>query len=750
MKVLICFFISSFYSLIGVSQTNFTFQNEQNENLENVHIILHDISNKKDTLLLSDKNGKIQFDKSDNKTYKIHAALLGYISITDSIKNTQSKTYILYKEVITINEVIITAQYSPNSTEKAVHKVKVIDRKKIDAMGAQNLRDVLSNEMNVRISQDNVLGSSMSLQGISGQNVKILIDGVAVNGRLNGNIDISQINMNNVERIEVIEGPLSVNYGTDALAGTINIITKKIQKKSFEFGANSFYESCGNYNFSGRIGFGLKKTSLNLSGGRNYFDGWRTYDKPFSYEKVRVADSNRFQSWKPKEQFFGTMNLGRQFKNIHTGYCFDYFQEEIVNKGFPRKPYFETAFDDYYVTNRINHSVTVNGNISKNYRINIVAGNNHFVRTKNTYFKDLTTLEEKLVSNSGDQDTSTFNDVTFRGCISYIKDSTLFNYELGYDIHNEMGKGARIKNNQKEIGDYALFGSAEYKSLKKLIIRPGIRVLYNTSYKAPIIPSLNVKFDLNDKFTIRASYAKGFRAPSVKDLYFFFVDVNHYIVGNPDLKAEISNNYNLSWNYSKKINQNSLLKIDNSFYYNDIDNMISLAVSQGNQYSYFNIDQFKTLGVQIQGELSIKHLKFTLGGSYIGRYNQLHSEFLTEKFIYAPEGKCNVFYEWKKQQMTFAFFYKYTGALPGYALDENNTLIKTKINAYNMADISLSKAFLKRRMSLTIGSKNLFNVTNITGIGSTSSAHSSASGSVSIGMGRTYYCKLSINLNSKK
>lgn len=126
-----------------------------------------------------------------------------------------------------LDGLVVTGQYAPNTIEKATHKVRVIDRQKMDVMSAQNLRDVLTNELNIRISQDNVLGSSMSMQGISGQNVKILIDGVPVVGRLEGNIDLSQINLNNIERVEIIEGPMSVNYGTDALAGTINLITKK-------------------------------------------------------------------------------------------------------------------------------------------------------------------------------------------------------------------------------------------------------------------------------------------------------------------------------------------------------------------------------------------------------------------------------------------------------------------------------------------------------------------------------------------
>ena len=161
---------------------------------------------------------------------QIYVTHIGYESILDTLKKGEFKTLLLVPKVIEVNEVVITAQYAPNSLEKAVHKIKVIDRKKIELMGAVNLEDVLTNEANVRISQDNVLGSSTSIQGVSGQNVKILIDGVPVIGRLGGNIDLSQINLNDIERIEIIEGPLSVEYGSNALAGTINLITKKEYK----------------------------------------------------------------------------------------------------------------------------------------------------------------------------------------------------------------------------------------------------------------------------------------------------------------------------------------------------------------------------------------------------------------------------------------------------------------------------------------------------------------------------------------
>ena len=92
-----------------------------------------------------------------------------------------------------LKEVVITGQFTETSSEDAVHKIRVIGNKKLNSGIYNDLGNILEKELNIKLSQDNVLGSSISLQGISGQNVKILIDDIPVIGRMNGNIDLSQI-----------------------------------------------------------------------------------------------------------------------------------------------------------------------------------------------------------------------------------------------------------------------------------------------------------------------------------------------------------------------------------------------------------------------------------------------------------------------------------------------------------------------------------------------------------------------------
>lgn len=756
-------FLFCLFVLIGISnvigQTVNVLSKDDNQGIPNAHVFFINLKSKVETIILTDIDGKAALNSNatlpeNNARYLVKVTYIGYKTLFDTISNYETKNLYLVSENTTLNEVVVTAQYAPNSPEKAVHRIKIIDTKKIEAMGAVNLKDVLSNELNIRLSQDNILGSSMSLQGVSGQNIKILIDGVPMIGRMNGNIDLSQINMNNVERIEIIEGPLSVNYGTDALGGTINIITKKSQRKSFNISSSNYYESIGQYNFTGKIGFSKAKHFIGVSGGRNFFDGWRPSDKPFHVETKGIADSTRYSNWKPKEQYFAALNYNYSFKKLKLGYTGDYFFEKITNRGYPRMPYFETAFDETYVTNRFNNSIYLNGQVNKNYYLNVFVAYNQFKRVKNQYFTDLTSLNQSLTTNFGDQDTSVFNNLNTRGTISRNKKEAIINYEVGYDVNSEISKGIRIKNGRQHIGDFAVFSSAEYKPVSSLVFRPGLRIIYNTAYKAPIIPSFNIKYSPKiggkneNSLAFRFSYARGFRAPSLKELYYYFVDINHNITGNPDLKAENSNNFSFSTTFNEIVKEMAW-KLDLSVFYNTINNMISLAQNSGTLYTYFNVDKFKTTGLQLQGEFAVKHFKVSMGGSYIGRSNQFSPTQKFDEFVYSPEARLNLFYEWHKQNMTFAFFYKYSGKLPIYVLTETNEFAKTIMQDYNTADASITRTFFNKLIGVSIGVKNIFDVKNINGVTS-GSAHSSGGNSVSVGTGRSYFVKLDINFNTKK
>ncbi len=634
-----------------------------------------------------------------------------------------------------LQELIVTGNFKPVGLDKCVIPTRNIIIEKLAPLGVQNVGDVLKFQANFRIQQDPILGAGAALQGVSGENIKILIDGVPVIGRQNGGIDLSQLNLQNVERIEIVEGPLSVQYGTNALAGTINIITKKSPTKGIEMSFNNYYETVGHVNLSGAFGWRGDDQSLMISAGRNFFGGW---------SDLKTEGKSRFQDWKPKIQYFADAHYNIKVGNVNCGYSGGYFDEFILNRGRPQSPYNETAFDDNYKTQRLSNSLKANYTTKNQFIINGLVSFNQYERIKNTYFRDLVNLTQNLSANSGDQDTTQFNLLAARGTIAKSNGGKL-SYETGFDINLETGTGQRIKQGRQEIGDYAAFVSAEWKITEGVTLRPGLRASYNTTYTAPVIPSLHLRWKMANNWTARASWGRGFRAPSLKELYFYFVDINHNIQGNPNLKAERSDNFNIVLNTTQvgKSNNKNVFKFEIGTFYNDIRNMISLAIMNGgeNAFSYLNIDKFRTLGGQFSGEMSFEKFNIVLGGGLTRRENQFDNQQFNAN---TWEGRGNLTYHnIAHTGIELNVWYKYSGKQPGFVKSETGGVQPTFIGAYKLADASLSRRFLKEKISLSTGCRNVFDVRNVSAQ-LAGGAHSGGENSAALATGRNFFTKFEI------
>jgi outer membrane receptor for ferrienterochelin and colicins len=723
--------------LLSFGQQHVRVLNEKNEPVEDAIITYHPLQLKSfQKIAITDASGKAQLVTETPISLVI--SRIGYVTLADTLQPKQSKAITLRSSNINLKDVVVTGQFEAVTTDKSVHKIKVIDRKRIEQQGAINLRDVLSNELNIRLSQDGVLGSQMSMMGVGGQNVKILVDGVPVIGRMDGNIDISQLNLNNIERIELIEGPMSVIYGTDALGGVINLITKKPEGKQFNGGVNMYYETVGTYNIDANAGVKYKNSQLAVSGGRNFFDGYSENED----EKLRVMQ------WKPKEQYFGDIQYRFKFKKQSHRIYSQYFHEKLTNKMAPTvTPYSVSAFTDYYITQRFNNSLYSDFYFNNKATLNLINSYSIFERKSNKYIKNLVTGDEQITADPEAQDTTKFDLILMRATYT-TNTSTIFNSQLGYDINMETGTGKRLDGGTQHIYDFAGFYIGELKPMQRLTLRQGIRFIYNTRYGAPVIPSFNVKYDLTSEWVLRGSYAQGFRAPSLKELNLFFVDVNHNIQGNTDLKAERSNNYSASLSFNKTV-KNVAYKAEGLVFYNDIKDMISLVLIDAGStlYRYINVDKFRSFGANITGGIQYKSFSVSAGYSRIFRYNQISDSVPAPTFSHSDEVNLNPSYNFKKAGIDLSMFIKYTGKTPSYIM-VNNQAEQVSIDPYTMMDVSATKAFKQYHFSLTLGAKNLMDVKNLSSSGgsSTGGAHSSGSGTMLVAMGRLYFVSLKINI----
>ncbi len=702
------------------------------------------------TIAVTGPNGAVQLPLSSEQLthgVALHISFVGFTSISDTLFEAAPRTYRLQRDPLALGDLVVTGQYAPGTPEAAVQKLRVIDAQQIRRMAANNLGDALRNQLNVRLAQDNVLGASLTMQGLGGENVKVLIDGVPVVGRQNGNVDLSQIDLTGIERIEVVEGPLSVNYGTNALAGTINLITRKGAGAPLVLKGSAYAEHIGRLNTTVMLARRWGRSNVTITGGRNAFSGWDPREQGIPGFAPQLADSERYQQWKPREQYFARVGYRWNSEPWSFGYKGELLHDRIVDRGRPRAPYNETAFDAAYVTQRLDNALFMEHRFGKGRRLQAQAAYNTYLRTRNTWLRDLTTLSEELVAQSGMQDTTRFDLTNMRATFASAPDSTALTYELGADINYETGAGERIAGDGRSIGDYALFASAQYAATRDLVLRPGARFAYNTRYGAPIIPSLNVRWRMNDGFTLRASYAQGFRAPSLKELYFYFVDVNHDIVGNEALKAERSQSSSVGLGY-RHAREKVVYTSELNAFYNDVDDLITLAQVAGSRYTYVNVGRLRTAGGSIGAGWDNGHWIVSLGTSLTARRDAL-APASDDPWWVTSEVRASVTKEWRRLGWSGSLFWKYQGQQVNYVLGLDGSVDRGSIASFHLADASLTKQLWRRRLALTAGCKDLFDVRNLQATSATG-VHDAGGTSVPMTTGRTWFVRVELELKGKE
>ncbi len=616
----------------------------------------------------------------------------------------------------TLREIVVTAQFAPQAERNAVYHVKRISSKTIEMKAATNLRELLQQELNIDLNQKSVFGTSVEMQGVSKENIKILIDGVPVIGRLNGTIDLSQINLANVERVEIIEGPVSVFYGTDAMGGVINLITKKAQNQRWNGMLSAYTESINATDIKGDIGYKFSNNVLRTGAGVYHFKGLSTTDAP------------RNKNWEERFQKFANLMY---LKSVHRSifrFNSSLSHEKLISKGEPNRR--GAVVDKDYFTQRWDNVLSFQGILSGDHFIDANLSYLDYRRYHDTYDVDPSS-EARVLSNN---DTKEDNIVTYHytgGKVQLGKNriSEKWNYAAGADLSEETATGGRILNKKQTIKTLAAFASINYKVFKDVEIQPAVRYTWNDAYGSLWSPAFNAKFFFNKHHSVRVAYARGFRAPSIKELYLDFHisagPVSYAISGNPELDVEKSHSFNLYYSYEQLFGNGVHLRIEPSVFYNTIDNLIALSPLVDFKRHYINIDVFRSLGGKMEVVVRpTDALQIKGGFSMTGRYNKFKEQYKTNTMLYSPELYSDVQYELQSVGLSFNMFYKYTGARQGFYIEKGtDELIKTTTPSYNNMDFSVSKSFFDQRLSLVAGVKNIFDVTDLETLNQIGEAH---------------------------
>lgn len=678
------------------------------------------------------------------------------------------------EEANVLSEVVVTGQFEPQSIKEAVFNVRVITAKDIQNLAANNLADVLNQYLNITVRPSGSDGrSTVSLFGLDGQYFKILIDNIPLvsESGLGNNTDLSQINLDDVMQIEIIEGSMGVTHGANAVSGVLNIITKKSSQYKWSVRATAQEETVKNeFSFFEK---GRHIQALNIShtindnwfvslgANRNDFQGFLNDKKGKDYSQ---NDFLRGYSWLPKVQLNSTAMLSYHEGDFRFFYKFEFLDENVdfynstIQSGYNATlGSYRYAFDKRYLTNRYFHNLNVTGKIFSKLNYNASISHQKQERNVEDFRYYLATQNETDNTIVKDQGMEVFYAT---GTLSNFFQNSRADFQLGYELSNNKGFSlVQEANNvlvpiQKRLENYDFFVSSEIKASQQFSIRPGVRFSFQTQFDDQYATSLGLRYLLKKEIELRASLGQSFRTPNFQELYSKQIFDGHHFTGNDNLIPETSISYEAS---IKKISViNSGLKMVNTLAgsFLRVKDRIDMALVRFNsetgnpEYEYINVNKYQMWNVSVMNGLEKGNWTFNLGTSLVGISQKIDNQvFVSDDcFLYSFNLNTNLSYNVPKWETVFAAYYKFNGKTQQFVTG-NSEYVLSEISPSNWLDVSVRKRFFKNKLNTTIGARNLFDITNVNQTRTNEGGGHDSPSQVMLAYGRSYFLKLTYNLN---
>ncbi len=462
------------------------------------------------------------------------------------------------------SQTVITGTRTERRLEEAVVPIEVITRPQLEAIGARNLEQLLLQQPGVEMEYS-FRGAAVSLQGLGPEYVLVLIDGERQTGRVGNVLDLTRFSLRDVERIEIIKGPAAALYGSDAIGGVINLITRRPQKK---------LELLGRVQggFSNAPQTGLKAdivdTRVHAASKLGAFEaragaGWQTYGA-YDLDTRDVATSGAgFTRWDADLALATTI-----LDKIRIAAKTDYLRRDVTAVDIAPSG---ATFDRRQRSEQFNVSLRGDAQLFESTHVALWG---HLALFRDQLQQDqrgaafldtFTASLDRLYSVDGQVDHKT-GDHTVSVGAQFLAES-LYSSRI-----SRLGERYRVGVFAQDEWDVPGLGDLKVKVL------PGVRVDVDSQFGSAPTPRLAVKLDPHPRVTLRASYGWGFRAPSFQELYLLFqnTSVGYVVEGNPDLKPETSQAVNVAadvrlpiegWVASASLfhtNLNDLINIDTS------------------------------------------------------------------------------------------------------------------------------------------------------------------------------------------
>lgn len=488
----------------------------------------------------SDANGSAVFSGLPADTYRVEVGLEGFVPFLEEgivlaagDRQTVEATLALtqFSSAVTVT----TANRREQLLLDVAEPTTLIDEIQILDTGGQSAKDVLSEQAGAGVVVEAGGGRGhVSINGVSNAGVLVLIDGRRYLGRNGvGDFNLEDLDITGAERIEVVKGAGSALYGTDALGGVINIITKKSKQ-----GMQNRFETTGGSHGDLRVSDSFSrresKYGFELIGSVRTFDG---YDLD--------PDDPQTQGEPSSEWLDLQLNGDRQLSDSVVGSLFtNYARREVDNNFFSGATQLaEDVYDQQLKTVRYTVSPEIDVTLSPSTFLNVILTHGKYERDESDVYPDRVQVVAPW------QEWNTEGKATLRQSWSALDQEQLF--QMGVEFRNQKMDRANLRrpgtdSTEVERDLNVAWFQQELNLGPRFTLTGGLRYDDDSEYGSETSPKMSAVFAATEKSRLRASYGHGFRAPRFGEL---FINLGFFFVGNPDLQPETSDSLTAGFTY---------------------------------------------------------------------------------------------------------------------------------------------------------------------------------------------------------
>ncbi len=511
-----------------------------------------------------DGSYSFELPQSGQKQLTLLATAIGYETQRRRIREPEGsyvENFTLAESQELLETVVVTATRTPKLLKDVPIITRVISAEEIERADVVHIGELLETELpGLEFSYSMNQQVSLNMQGFGGNSVLFLVDGERLAGETLDNIDYNRLNLDNVARVEIVKGAASSLYGSNAVGGVVNIITKE-PSEPWSVNVNTRYSTLGEKVGSLSAGFKAGKLS-GLTNAQYVQNDSIPLKNDGDYSKI-------YGSWNYniKQQLIYKPTDNLKF----TGKAGYYFRQRDASEDV------KDNYRDFSGSLKAEYDFGESDNITLSYTFDQYDKSDFLVANRRDVreYSNVQHNVRALWSHSfGEKD-----NIVFGG--DFMRD-----YLLSYQFED----GAKTQY----TGD--LFGQLDWNPTERLNFVSGLRFDYFSDRDLfHASPKLGAMYKIGN-CSLRGSYAGGFRAPTLKEMYMSFNMANIFMIyGNPDLEPEESHNFSLSAEYMTR-----RYNLTVTGYYNLVDNRITTAWSEALKGQlYTNMAPLQVAGVDL-------------------------------------------------------------------------------------------------------------------------------------------------------